>query len=305
MIATRTSTNTHDRTATKLDRKEMLKKLSEYIELAERKEMELEIAKRKWDAYNYRILKFILHEVGVHIANGVKVNPRSTYILPGAIWMVKSLLEGKKSLDEVAGSIGAVRYLSVKLFRKLVEDKNLTLLIPSNLSLKDVNIYLWTDKVGYDSEGNPMYMLTMYFSFPFDIHELDKRSEYEPVSVLFVKRGSDYVPVKAYARVHYDLYVYDLENQDTLKIMFMRSGHTPKVMSKEVARVSSSNIIKETLDKAWLVVGEFVTRLFGVRAVKVKEEKESMHVYISYRLPKTKNNVFSSPVHPYFVDVTI
>jgi len=286
-------------------REEVVNALTVLMREAEEKERQLLEKGLKYEAYNYTVLKHLLRDVREYVKRGVKVNSKNTYILPGAIWLAKSLLSGRMTVDEAASNIGAVRYLATKLFRKLVYEKNLTLLIPSNLKPSDVNVYLWVDKVGYDRDGNPMYMLTMYFSFPFDISELDRRSEYEPVSVLFVKRGNDYVPVKAYARVHYDIYVYDLEKLDNMEILFMRFGHTPKVLTNEVARVSSSNVLKELLDKAWLVIGDFVTRISGVNRIRIKDEKEKIHVYISYRLPETKNNVFDAAIHPYFVDVTL
>jgi len=278
--------------------------LDTYIELADEKEKLLREEGLNYEARNYRVLKYILHDVKERIKQGGEVNTRNSYILPGAVWIAKSLAEGRITIEEAADVIGATRYLSVKLFRTLTQEKNLTLVIPSNLSPKDVNVYLWTDKVGYDREGNPLYILTMYFSFPFDISELDRRSEYEPVSVLFVKKGGKFVPLKAYARVHYDVYVYDLENLENMEILFLRYGHTPKVVGKEVVRASSSNVLKEVLDKAWLVIGDFITHLTGVNRVRIKDEKDKVHVFITHKLPKTVNDVFKSAIHPYFIDIT-
>jgi len=286
-------------------RKKVVELLTEFIKQADEREKQLLEKGLRYEAYNYRVLKYILYDIRNYIKRGIKVNSKNTYILPGAIWIAKSLLSGRLTVDDAANAIGGIRYLSTRLFRELVYKKNLTLIIPSNLSPKDVNVYLWTDKVGYDRDGNPLYMLTMYFSFPFDISELDRRSEYEPVSVLFVKKGNEYVPIKAYARVHYDVYVYDLEKLDNMEILFMRFGHTPKILGKEAARVSSSNPFKEVLDKAWLVIGDFVTRISGVNRIRLKDDKEKVHAYISYKLPKTKNNVFESVIHPYFVDITL
>jgi len=286
-------------------RRKVVELLNMFIKQADEKEKQLLEKGLKYDAYNYRVLKYILYDIRNYVKHNVKVNSKNTYILPGAIWISKSLLSGRITVDDAANIIGGVRYLSTRLFRELVYKKNLTLIIPSNLNPKDVNVYLWTDKVGYDRDGNPLYMLTMYFSFPFDISELDRRSEYEPVSVLFVKKGNEYVPIKAYARVHYDIYVYDLEKLDNMEILFMRLGHTPKILGKEAFRASSSNILKEMLDKAWLVIGDFITRLTGVNRIRIKDEKEKIHVYINYRLPKTKNNVFETAVHPYFVDISL
>lgn len=278
--------------------------LDTYIELADERERLLRDEGLDFEARNYKVLKYILHDVKEHIKQGGVVSTKKTYVLPGAIWIAKSLAEGRITIDEAADAIGATRYLSVKLFRTLTHEKNLTLVIPSNLSPKDVNVYLWTDKVGYDREGNPLYMLTMYFSFPFDISEIDRRSEYEPVSVLFVRKGGKFIPLKAYARVHYDVYVYDLENLENMEVMFLRHGHTPKIVGKEVARASSSNVLKELLDKAWLVIGDFITQVTGVNRVRIKDEKDKVHVFITHKLPKTKNNVFETAIHPYFIDIT-
>jgi len=256
--------------------------------------------------YNYVVLRQLLRDVLDHLLEKRKLSTRSTYILPGALWIVKSLLNRKMTVEQAAETIATTRYLARRMFRELVDSKNLELLIPTNLSPKDIKIFTWVDKVGCDEEGNPLYTLTLYFSFPFDISELDRRSEYEPVSFLFVKKGNKYIPIKAYVRVHYDLYVYDIENLDTVRILFMRYGHTPKILgAKEIARVSDSNIFKEALDKLWLYIGDAITRVAGVRRLRLKDESKKVHVYVNYKLPKTANNPFLTAVHPFFCPVEI
>ena len=259
----------------------------------------------KEERYNYVILKSLLRDVLKYVLAKRRICVKSTYILPGALWIAKSLLRGRLTVDEAASYIGRVRHLARKLMRELAYGKNLELIIPSNLSPEDVKVYAWADKVGYDGDGNPLYVITMYFSFPFDINELDQRSEYEPVSFLFVKRGRKYVPVKAYARVHYDLYVYDIENAENVAILFLRYGHTPKILATKVARVATENPPKELADIAWLYIGEALTKLLGTRRISLKGNKEKIHVYVKYSLPKTVNNPFVAPIHPYFIDVAL
>lgn len=255
--------------------------------------------------YNYVILKHILEDVYNYISSGVKVDTKTTYIFPGALWLVKSLINGRRSINYAAFCIGKTRYLARKMFKTLVTEKNLTFIVPSNLSLSDIKVYMWADKAGYDYEGNPLYVLTMYFSFPFDLNELDRRSEYEPVSFLFVKKNGKFIPLKAFARIHYDLYVYDVSKMKNIKIMFMRIGHTPKILSSELIRLSSSNIAKELADKAWILIGDFVTRITGTYEIRVKDSPKIIHVYVYYKLPPVKNNPFTSLVHPYFSKVSI
>lgn len=257
--------------------------------------------------YNYVVLKCILQDVYRCIVEGGGVDAKSTYILPGAIWLARALVEGRLSIDQAASHIGGVRFLARRLLRTLVYGRNLTLIIPSNLSPSDIKVYIWVDKVGYDRNGNPLYTLTMYFSFPFDISELDRRTEFEPVVFLFARRGRDYTPLKAYARVHYDLYVYDVHGLSEIRILFLRFGHTPKILhARRVARVTEDgNPVKEFLDRVWLWLGELLTRLTGVRRVHLASEPGRVHVHLSYRLPRSKSNPFATPVHPYFVDVSL
>lgn len=287
-------------------RKKVLEKLDTLVQQADARIRELQSANASPDVvYNYALVRNLLTDVREYVEKGVKVDTRSTYIMPGALWIVKSLINNRINLDMAAYEMGAVRYLARKMFRTLVYEKNLTLLIPSNLRASDVKAYLWPDKVGYDSEGNPLYMLTMYFSFPFDISELDKKSEYEPIAVLFVRKGNKFIPLKAYARVHYDIYVYDLEETNDLTVLFMRYGHTPKVLGSGTVRVSGSNIVKEGLDRLWLALGDALTRLSGVNRVRIRDDPTKIHVYVRYKLPSSVNNVFDSAVHPYFVNITI
>jgi hypothetical protein len=281
------------------------RRLRSLIIAVDRRIEELElVGAPRYTVYNYMVLRRILEDVYAHVSSGRRVNSRTTYILPGAIWVAKSLVEGRLSIGEAATYIDRTRYLARKMFRTLVYEKNLTLVIPSNLSPKEIKVFLWADKVGYDREGNPLYMLTMYFSFPFDINELDKRSEYEPVSFLFVKKNGRYIPLKAYARIHYDLYVYDISELENVEILFMRLGHTPKILSSEVGRISSGNMLKELLDKAWIVIGDFITRLTGTYKLRIRDSPEDIHVYVNYKLPPTINNPFKAPIHPYFSDIT-
>ena len=255
--------------------------------------------------YNYQVLKWLLRDTLQYLLDGKKVTTKTTYILPGALWIVKSLLKGRLTIDTAAMYIDKIRFLTRKMLRELIFNRNLELVIPSNLSLRDIKIYAWVDKVGCDQDGNPLYILTMYFSFPFDINELDRRSEYEPVSFLFVKKNGKFVPLKAYARVHYDIYVYDVEKMKNIKILFMRFGHTPKIKVSEVARITTGNIPKEILDKLWLIIGEFITKLSGTKTIRLRDARKNLHVYVKYKLPKTIVNPFTSPIHPYFVDIGI
>lgn len=289
----------------KSNRKKVLAKLDELIQQADARVRKLEELGIHDEAYNYLVVKNILTDVRQYVERDVKVKSKNTYMMPGALWIAKSLITGNIDLDIAAYDIKAVRYLATRMFRMLVYEKDLTFLIPSNLRTSDIKVYLWVDKVGYDRNGNPLFMLTMYFSFPFDIHEFDKRSEYEPISILFAKKGGRYVPVKAYARVHYDIYVYDLEKLDKLTILFMRSGHTPKILGSSATRVSSSNVVKEALDRLWLAVGDAVTRIAGVSEVKIRDDPKKIRVYVTHKLPRSVSNVFETAVHPYFVDVTI
>ncbi len=252
------------------------------------------------DCYNYIMIKRMIRDVLALAKTRREISTSASYILPGALWIVKQLVSRRMSIHVAAAYVGKVRRLARRLFKTLVYEHDLTLLVPSNVSICDVRVYLWVDKVGYDRVGRPLYILTMYFSFPFDIMEVDRRSEYEPISFLFVDEGGVFRPAKAFARVHYNIYAYNVSSP--AKILFMRYGHTPKLLDVKATCIDCSRRIADAI---WFHLGEYITKLLGVTELHVKDDPRGIRVYVWYKLPKTRNNPFRAPIHPYFIDLRI
>lgn len=252
------------------------------------------------DFYNYVLLWNILYDIKTElIAKGV-VSPMSSYILPGSIYIAKALVDGVMDVDAAASVIGSVRRRVKKFIRTLAYDKNLELLIPENVGISSLKIFAWVDYVGKSREGNELYVLTLYFSFPFDIHKGDGRSEYEPVSFLFEKKGDRYVPIRVFARVHYSIYAYDIENMDKVRVLFTKHGHTPVVIGARATPLDPLSP-KHIADKLWIGVGTGLTMLMGVRSVELKKLRENAHVFTYHKLERSVMNPFLTKVHPYFV----
>lgn len=250
--------------------------------------------------YNYRMLLQLLQDVRSELIEKGEVSPSTSFVLPGAMYIAKGLTDGFLTVDSAARILGSVRAKVRKFVRILAFEKKLELLIPTNVEVTSMKVYAWVDHVGKDSEGRDMFVLTLYFSFPFDIHRRDGRSEYEPISFLFVKNGRKYTPVKAFARVHYDIYVYDVENMDKIRVLFTRYGHTPVVLDARREPLNPGTP-KVLADAVWLTVGSTITKLAGVKSVELRKLKEKAHVITSYKLEKTHVNPFTAKIHPYFV----
>lgn len=290
-----------DRECPNGDTRATVRRLNEVI--AEVKQRVLEAGARgdsKAERYSYVLLWYILDDVKSELLKRGVISPLNTFILPGALYIAKSLIDGTITVDEAAAVVQSVRARVKKFVRVLAYEKNLELLLPENVEANTLKIFAWVDYVGKDRGGDDMYVLTLYFSFPFDIHRKDMRSEYEPVSFLFVKRGKEYVPIRAFARVHYNIYAYDIEKQERVRVLFTKHGHTPVVLDASASPVDSG-FPKVVLDLVWVRLGSFITRVSGVRSVKLKELRENAHLYTYHRLEKSKNNPFVSKVHPYFV----
>jgi len=279
-------------------------RLDELIEVARRKCRKNKPINR-YTAYNYYLVARLLEDLREF--RGKTVDTSKTYIFPGALWIAKRILYSKenpgKAVDWAMIKIMQVRHLATSLFRSLVKNYNLEFIIPSNVDIREVRVYLWADRVGLTEDLEPLYVLTMYVSFPFDISRVDLKSEYEPVSFLFKKVGRKFVLLKAFSRVHYTLYAYDTENLDRISVYFLRYGHTPKIVGAKCNVVSDGSLMKEFLDRLWLKLGDYLTRLLGIKVVKLSEQKKKLHVYVSYKLPKSLNNPFETNVHPYFIDI--
>ncbi|MEM4787821.1 MAG: hypothetical protein QXV28_07580 [Ignisphaera sp.] len=249
---------------------------------------------------NYKMLLHLLQDIKNELIEGKEVCTSTSFILPGAIFIAMGLINGSLTVDSAARILGSVRARVRKFMRILAFEKKLEFLIPTNVDVTSMKIYAWVDHVGKDSEVRDMFVLTLYFSFPFDIHRKDGKSEYEPISFLFIKNGEKYIPVKAFARVHYDIHVYDIENIDKIRILFTRYGHTPVVLDAK-RKPLNPNIPKILADAVWLAVGSAITKLSGVKSIELEKLKEKAHVITSYKLEKTRVNPFTSKIHPYFV----
>lgn len=287
------------------ERYKVLKRISELIaEIGERIVEIGQTEKRRFDhIYNYILLRSILSELKYELGKKGVVTTANSFILPGALYIAKKLISGEMTVDEAARVIGSVRWRVRKLVRNLAYEKDMELVIPKNVSTSTVEVYGWVDHVGKDSEGNNLFMLTLYFRFPFDIHEYDKCSEYEPISFLFVEKGGRYELKKVFARVHYDIYSYDVDRVQRLRVLFTRFGHTPIVLDAEASPLKLSP--KSLVDKAWIAVGGFITNIGGTKVVKLADLKERAHLFVMPKLRKTTNNPFVHKIHPYFVNIKI
>lgn len=279
-------------------------RLAEVLAEVDRRIDEVRMEERWEEVYNYLMVRSIVKDVKHELSRRGEVSPLTSFILPGAIYIAKALAEGAMTVDGAAAVVRSVRSRVRKFLKILAYEKNLELLVPTDVDVRSLEVYGWVDHAGKDKEGNDQFVLTLYFSFPFDIHRYDGRTEYEPVSFLFVKRGDRYVPVKAFARVHYDIYSYDIEGVDKVRILFARYGHTPIVLDGRATPLSTASA-KTLLDKLWIRVGPWITEALGIRSVELKTLKENVHLYTSYKLKSSESNPFLSKVHPYFVCMKI
>lgn len=271
--------------------KYVLEKIDSLMEFVDRTIDELNRSGNQREARRYAVVRNILSNARDNLSSGNSLNPSTTYMVPGALWLVDQLVNREMPLSEAVKRVGAVEALASAMLRELVYVKNLTLQIPSNLSDRDIRIYVWTNKI-----ADNMYELNMFFFFPFDIAEIDRRTEYEPVTFVFEKRDGKLVPVKVYTRVHYNLYEFDVSNLDRIAIRFARMGHTPIVLNAEAVPDSDNRggKLREILDKTWLYIGSLATEITGYREVKMADILNK--VRLSPILPRTANNVFKAKI---------
>jgi hypothetical protein len=250
----------------------------------------------RYKSHGYVMLAEIFDRVLKSLKKNGYVNSKNSFVMPGGLWIAKRVMDGKMSIDDAAEYLNGVYYFAQYLFRMFVNEKELTIIVPDE-DVKEIRVNVWIDKDGL-RDGKPAYILTMLFAFPYDISSNMKESEYEPVSVLFIMDDKTFIPLEAYTRVHYDLYKYTIMNAEKLKILFTRLGHTPKILNIK-PEPQNPNKIKKYLDKTWLIIGDALTRMTGVKEINLKNF-EKYRIKVTPVLPLTVKNPFITQLYPYF-----
>ena len=145
--------------------------------------------------------------------------------------------------------------LAAELVEVLSRKYQAALVIPRNVVVPDeFALYLWPDLIGSRLVG-----LAMFAWFPFSIFRRDRKSELEPLELVFFRLDDGLKLIGAYGRVHYDVCEYNLESVDRLTIMYFFHGHTPFIDGVGYVRVrcpalrsSQRRLGRKYWDRIWL-----------------------------------------------------
>ena len=191
--------------------------------------------------------------------------------------------------------------LAVKLVGVLSGRYQATFVIPRNVIVPgEFALYLWPDLIGERLVG-----LTLFAWFPFSIFRRDRKSELEPLELVFFRLDDGFKLIGAYGRVHYDLCEYNLTSVDRLTIMYFFHGHTPFIDGVGYVRVrcpalrsSQRRLGRKYWDRIWLASAKIFLKATKPQRFSLRELESLGAVRVLELVNGSSKNPFRAPLRP-------